>query len=139
MVLKGPSSFDAVMVYESVAIDFLKNAEGRWGELRVVYPDRNMWNDNPYYILSTEWSGPEEQRAAEMFLAFLMSETIQRKALDHGFRPGDPSVAVNAPESPFVKYEKYGLTIDLTTVCEPPRPEVINNLQQTWQRAAGGR
>lgn len=31
MVLKGPSSFDAVFVYESVAIDFLKSAEGRWG------------------------------------------------------------------------------------------------------------
>src|SRR5215467_3789839 len=31
MVLKGPSSFDALFVYESVAIDYMKNAEGRWG------------------------------------------------------------------------------------------------------------
>ena len=28
MVLKGPSSYDALFVYESVAIDYLKNAEG---------------------------------------------------------------------------------------------------------------
>src|SRR5262249_21003109 len=43
MVLRGPSSFDAVFVYESVAIDYLKNAEGRWGQLRIMYPKLNMW------------------------------------------------------------------------------------------------
>src|SRR6185295_18534745 len=50
MVLKGPSSFDAIFVYESVAIDFLKSAEGRWGELHIVYPKENMWSENPFYI-----------------------------------------------------------------------------------------
>ncbi len=36
MVLRGPSSYDAIFVYENVAIDYLKNAEGRWGELRIA-------------------------------------------------------------------------------------------------------
>ena len=139
MVLKGPSSFDAVMVYESVAIDFLKSAEGRWGTLQVVYPKRNMWSDNPYCILKTDWTTPAHQAAAEKFLRFLMSPAAQKKALDHGFRPGDPAVPVKFPESPFVKYEDHGLTIDLTTICDPPTAEVINNLLQTWQRAAGPR
>ena len=62
MVLKGPSSFDALFVYESVVVDYLKNAEGRWGRLRIVYPDLNMWNDNPFYVLDAPWS-KEEQRA----------------------------------------------------------------------------
>lgn len=139
MVLKGPSSFDAVMVYESVAIDFLKSAEGRWGTLQVVYPKRNMWSDNPYCILNTEWTTPAHQEAAEKFLRFLMSGPMQRKALDHGFRPGDPTVPVKFAESPFVKYADHGLAIDLTTICDPPPAEVINNLLQTWQRAAGPR
>ena len=56
MVLKGPSSYDAAMVYENVAIDFLKNAEGRWGQIRVVYPEYNAWNENPYYIINAPWS-----------------------------------------------------------------------------------
>ncbi len=68
-----------------------------------------------------------------------MSPAAQKKALDHGFRPGDPAVPVKFPESPFVKYEDHGLTIDLTTICDPPTAEVINNLLQTWQRAAGPR
>src|SRR5260370_21583338 len=41
MVLKGPSSYDALFVYEIVTIDYLKNAEGRWGHNRVVYPEYN--------------------------------------------------------------------------------------------------
>ena len=40
------------------------------------------------------------------------------------------------PESPFTKYQKFGLHIDVSTICDPPPPEAINNLQQIWQRAA---
>jgi hypothetical protein len=47
MILRGPSQFDVLMVYENLAIDYLKAAQGRWGELFVVYPERNMWNEHP--------------------------------------------------------------------------------------------
>lgn len=139
MVLKGPSSYDALFVYESVVIDYLKNAEGRWGRLRVVYPKYNAWNDNPYCILDTPWSSPQQRQAALVFLDFLLSEPVQREALQHGFRPGNPSVPVKFPESPFVQYASYGLQVDLTTVCEPPKPEVLNNLLASWQRSQGPR
>ena len=102
MVLKGPSSYDALMVYESVAIDFLKNAEGRWGQIRVVYPEYNAWNENPYYIINAPWSTPEQRKAAEAFLAFLLTERIQREALVHGFRPANTNVPVKFAGSPFV-------------------------------------
>jgi ABC-type Fe3+ transport system substrate-binding protein len=137
MVLKGPSAFDAVVVYENVAIDYLKNAEGRWGELRIVYPARNMWNENPYYILDVPWSTPAQRKAAEQFLAFLSSEPVQRKSLTHGFRPGNPAVPVRVPDSPFTLYQRFGLKIDLGTVCEPPRAEVLNNLLAGWERTHG--
>ncbi|HEY0009629.1 MAG TPA: extracellular solute-binding protein [Tepidisphaeraceae bacterium] len=139
MVLKGPSTYDVLFVYESVVIDYLKNAEGRSGRLRVEYPKFNLWNDNPYYILNTTWTTPEQQRAAETFLEYLLSEPMQRKALTHGFRPGNPSVAIKFPESPFVLYESYGLKTDLLVVCEPPKPEVMSNLLLGWQRSQGNR
>ncbi len=90
MVLRGPSTFDGLLVYESVAIDYLKSAEGRWGELRVVYPKRNMWNDNPYYVLDVPWSSADQRKAAERFLDFLLSVPVQQRSLEHGFRPGEP-------------------------------------------------
>src|SRR5271165_5254959 len=139
MVLKGPSSYDALMVYESVAIDYLKNAEGRWGELRVVYPEYNAWNDNPYYIINAPWSTPEQRKAAQTFLDFLLTEPIQKESLTHGFRPANPNVPVKFPESPFVKYADYGIRVDLAKICDPPRGEVVNNLLQSWQRSQGNR
>lgn len=137
MVLRGPSTYDAVFVYENVAIDYLKNAEGRWGRIHVAYPPQNMWNDNPYYVLDVPWSTAEHREAAEAFLAFLLSERVQRQALEHGFRPGNPSVAINTPDSPFTAYADYGLRIDVPSVAENPPPEVIGNLLAGWQRSIG--
>jgi len=139
MVLKGPSSYDAAMVYENVAIDFLKNAEGRWGTIRVVYPEYNAWNENPYYIINAPWSAPEQRKAADTFLAFLLTERIQREALVHGFRPANPNVPVKFPESPFTTYAGNGVQVDLQKICEPPKEEVVNNLLASWQRTQGNR
>ena len=139
MVLKGPSSYDAAMVYENVAIDFLKNAEGRWGTIRVVYPEYNAWNENPYYIINAPWSTPEQRKAADTFLAFLLTERIQREALVHGFRPANPNVPVKFPESPFTTYAGNGVQVDLQKICEPPKAEVVNNLLASWQRSQGNR
>ncbi|HEY5753611.1 MAG TPA: substrate-binding domain-containing protein [Chthoniobacterales bacterium] len=139
MVLRGPSSFDALCVYENVAIDFLENAKGRWGELRVAYPKRNMWSDHPYYILNTPWSNDPQRKAAGRFLDFLLTDAIQRAALNHGFRPGNPSVPIKFPESPFTLYQKNGLHVEIPSVCESPKADVINNLLAIWQRNQGSR
>jgi ABC-type Fe3+ transport system substrate-binding protein len=135
MVLRGPSSYDALFVYESVVIDYLKNAEGRWGKLHIVYPNLNMWNDNPFYVLDAPWSKDEHRRAATAFLDFLMTEPIQKQSLTHGFRPGNPSVSIKQADSPFVQYGSFGLRVDLTTSCEPPGSAVIQNLLESWQRS----
>jgi Ca-activated chloride channel family protein len=139
MILKGPSSFDALLVYENVAIDYLKNAEGRWGPLHVAYPSKNMWNDNPYYILDVPWSSAAHREAAEAFLEFLMTEPIQKEALAHGFRPGNPSVPIKVAGSPFESLAPYGVRVDLGSICEAPKAEVINNLLASWQRNQGSR
>ena len=134
MVLRGPTSYDALMVYESVAIDFLETAEGRWDQLQVVYPKVNLWSDNPYCILNTPWATPAHRKAAGAFLKFLLSEPIQAKAMQHGFRPGNPAVAIRGAQSPFVKHEKQGLRIELPAIAEVPSPDVLENLQQSWIR-----
>lgn len=139
MVLRGPSTYDCVFVYENVVIDYLKNAEGRWGSLRVVYPHTNMWNENPFYVLDAPWGTDARRRATDAFLDFLLSEPVQREALKHGFRPGNPDVPVKFPESPFVTLASSGLSIDIGAVCEPPRADVITNLLETWQRGRGAR
>ncbi len=134
MVLKGPSSYDAVLVYESVAIDYLKNAEGRWGALHVIYPEYNTWNDSPYYILNATWSTPDQRKAAAAFLDFLLSEPVQRQSIVHGFRPANPSVPTRTSDSPWTLLANNGIKIDLGKICAPPKAEVAANLLASWQR-----
>jgi hypothetical protein len=134
MVQRGPSSFDVLFVYESTVIEMIPAAEGRWEPFRVVYPDRNLWNDNPYYVLNVPWSSPDQREAAGVFLEFLLAETAQRRALDLGFRPANVQVPVKGPESPFTRFASYGLKIDLPTMCDAPEARVISELQVLWQR-----
>src|SRR5262252_6974876 len=139
MVLKGPSSYDGLLVYENVAIDYLKNAEGRWGQLRVAYPEYNAWNENPYYIINASWSTSDQRKAADTFLNFLLTESVQKESLAHGFRPANPNVPVKFAGSPFVLYAGNGVQVDLQKICEPPKAEVVNNLLASWQRSQGNR
>jgi hypothetical protein len=134
MVLKGPSSYDALLVYESVAIDYLKNAEGRWGAIHVIYPEYNTWNDSPYYVLNASWSSEDQQRAAGKFLDFLLSEPVQKESIVHGFRPVNTNVPTRTPDSPWTRFADNGVKIDLGKICPPPKAEVVTNLLASWQR-----
>ncbi len=63
-----------------------------------------------------------------------MSEPAQAKALEHGFRPGNPSVPIKSADSPFVRYAANGLSIEVSSICEIPAPELIDNLLESWIR-----
>ena len=100
----------------------------------VDYPEPNMWNEHPYYILDVPWSDARQRAAAGAFLKFLMSEPIQRRALEHGFRPGNTSVSVRFPDSPLVRHARQGLRIELPRMCEPPTNEVVHELLAASRR-----
>jgi hypothetical protein len=57
-----------------------------------------------------------------------MSEPIQRRALEHGFRPGNPAVSVRFADSPLIRHAGRGLRIDLPRMCEPPGEDVVQAL-----------
>jgi len=128
MVLRGPSTWDGIFTYESVAIDNLKNAEGRWGALHVSYPEMNMWNDNPCFLIDAPWTTPAQRKAANAFLDFLNSEPIQKQVIEFGFRPANPKVGIRSPESPFMTLQKYGLKIDIPITIDPPKADVLKAL-----------
>jgi len=94
MVLFGPSTFDCLFVYESVVIDYLENAAGRWGKLQVVYPQHNIWNDNPYYVLDVPWS---TQSNAPLPRRFWRSSCPSRRNSRHS---STASVPVTPPSRP---------------------------------------
>jgi eukaryotic-like serine/threonine-protein kinase len=134
MVLRGPSHFDCVLIYENLAVASLGAARDRSGELHVDYPEPNIWNDHPFYILDVPWSDSRERSAAARLLKFLMSEPIQKRALEYGFRPGNPEISMRFPESPFIRHASHGVRIDLPRMCEPPNHEVLQELLASSRR-----
>lgn len=140
MVQRGWSTYDCVMVYESNAVERLRQANGRWGPLRVIYPASNFWNDHPFYVLNVLWSTAAQRRAASAFSRFLLSEPAQREAMAHGFRPANVNVATNGPDSPFVQFADVGLQVTIPGIfCEPPDADAIETLLLGWQRSQSGK
>ncbi|MGJ8655771.1 MAG: substrate-binding domain-containing protein [Akkermansiaceae bacterium] len=134
MVSKGASVYDVILVYENLAMSYCENAKGRSGEFVVIYPKKNIWNENPYYIIDAEWSSNDQRKAAQVFYEFLKTEEMQREAVNQGFRPDNLNVPIKAADSPFMKYAKNGIEIEINQVCEPPSGDVITNLFTGWDR-----
>lgn len=137
MILKAPASYDVVLAYENLAFDYFDTAKDRTntGGFEVIYPKKNMWNDNPYYLLDVNWSSEEQRKAAQVFREFLLSPRIQSKAVMNGFRPANIKVSMKSEGSPFVKYADTGLILDLPSMVEAPSSDVIHNLTHSWRQA----
>ena len=133
MLRYGPSTLNGVMVYENLALSNLGTAEGRWGAIKVVYPKRTVWNDNPFYILDVPWSSPEHQEAARAFQSFLLSPDSQRVARDNYlFRPANVELPIVEPGSAFERVKEV-VQIDVPAIRRPSE-EVLTQLMQLWKR-----
>lgn len=135
MLRFGPSELNGVIVYENLALSNLEVAQGRWGSIKMVYPQRSVWNDNPYYILNVPWSSKEQRDAAKLFQDFLLSDTAQIEARNNYlFRPASLDVPIISDDSPFKKLIEDGIVnIDVATISRPSG-SVLEQLIQIWER-----
>jgi ABC-type glycerol-3-phosphate transport system substrate-binding protein len=138
VIRQGPSLYDVVAVYEALAIADVPRAAGRWENLRVFYPNINLWNDHPACLLDGDWVTPEQKKAALLVVDHLMSPAMQRAALRHGFRPGnlDVPVVTQDPENPFNRYKDIGVRIEVPRIAAAPDGATLQALLQTFQRNA---
>jgi ABC-type Fe3+ transport system substrate-binding protein len=136
MILYGPSKYDLIWNYESVAISDMAAAQGRWGNLAVYYPKPTLWSNHPFVVLKGTWVTPEQRTAARDLRDFLLSPEVQTRALAFGFRPANPDVKVlgTDPDNPWNRLKPYGVRLDVPAVAEPPSGEVTRLLLETWRR-----
>ncbi|MFO0959708.1 MAG: substrate-binding domain-containing protein [Isosphaeraceae bacterium] len=131
MVQHGPSEFDCVLVYESVAVDLARAARDRWEGLKLTYAHPNLWNEHPYTILNAPWVDDDHREAAEIFLDFLLSEPVQKQALAHGLRPMHPAVSIRSAECPLNGDEaiRAGVQVDVPlNLAQPLEVDVLRDL-----------
>src|SRR5262245_45332846 len=136
MILYGPSKYDLVWNYESVAIADMAAAQGRWGNLYVYYPTPTLWSYHPLVVLEGDWVSAEQRAAAKELRDFLLTPEVQARALEFGFRPANPDVKVvtSDPANPWNRLKPYGVRLDVPAVADPPSGEVIRLLLETWRR-----
>jgi len=97
--------------------------------LVAVYPkDGTLFSDNPFFVLDADWVTPEQKAAARAFEAYVQQPENQRKVLEFGFRPGNPSVAV---AEPIVAANGVDPAQPQTTLGLPT-PDVLNRLLAKW-------
>jgi ABC-type Fe3+ transport system substrate-binding protein len=137
MLRFGPSKYSMVSVYENLAIENFQTATNRGGEIRVYYPPVNIYSEHPYAVLDAPWVTNDEREAAASFRSFLLSDEMQRLALEtYGYRPVNLQVPIdpNDPNNPFSRYASYGITYDIAEQVEVPPAEVLNTLIEFWRR-----
>jgi ABC-type Fe3+ transport system substrate-binding protein len=137
MLRYGPAQLNGVVVYENLALSDMKAAEKRWGKLKIVYPTRSVWNDNPYYILDVPWSSEAQRNAAKLFQDFLLSKPAQLVARDeYLFRPANVDVPILDDKSKFSDLLKQGVVkVDVATITRP-KAEILEQLLVIWKRNA---
>jgi ABC-type sulfate transport system substrate-binding protein len=135
MVAYGPSMYDLIAVYEATAIEQAQNAMGRYGELRIYYPPANIMSDHPFCVLQADWVTPEKAQASKQFVDFLLSKSVQEKALlQYGFRPADQTIPLDQAGSPFQRYAANGVRIDPGQLVELPSGSTLQTLLDFWSR-----
>jgi Ca-activated chloride channel family protein len=135
---QGLSYISAVTVEEKSVWDYNQGNPsgdpktlGKQGKPRTplvaIYPkEGTLLSDNPYTVLKAGWVDDAKRAAAADYLAFLQAPEQQRRFTDAAFRsfdgkPGAPVSRDNGllPETKF-------------TVIEPPAPQVLAQVAQSW-------
>jgi hypothetical protein len=136
IVAKGPSQYDFGVVYENLALQSMEAAQQRQGQpLRIFYPPATLLSDHPFAILDRPSVTPEQRAAAVVFRDFLRSNAMQKLALQYGFRPAEPSVAIagDGASNPFKKYAGSGVQIQIAQPAQVPPAEVVRSLLDVWK------
>jgi len=97
----GPAYLSAAVLYENLVVESSLNQAYASKPFPVVaiYPrEGTFWADHPYVILDSPSVTPEHREAATALRTFLLSQPIQKMAMErHGFRPVDTSLSLGPP------------------------------------------
>jgi Ca-activated chloride channel family protein len=97
-------------------------------KLVALYPtDGALQLDHPYVVLPS--ADPDQRKAAQDFLTYLLGSDAQAHLTDAGFRDREGDLALPGGAS------EYGLHLDLDSgplVVPPPSGEVLQTIQDTW-------
>jgi hypothetical protein len=127
MIQFGPSKYDAGVIYEYYALSNIKNAQGRWGNLKIYYPNPTIWSSKPFVIFKGEKITAQKRKALKAFKDFLLSEEVQKQAMLEGYRPAN--IKVSDLTDLETKFSAYGFKKEITSSVPAPTQNVIESIR----------
>ncbi len=99
--------------------------------LVAVYPEEGtLFSDNPAYVVDGDWVDDVDRQAAEAFIDFVIDDPDnQTRALEFGFRPGNPSVPIGDPITTANGLDPSQPETELVV----PEPAVLSSLIASWE------
>jgi Ca-activated chloride channel homolog len=131
-IAQGPDYLDFVALEEN---DLIYINQGKTDykppeKLVALYPkEGTFWHEHPFAVPIASWVTDEQRTAAKLFTDYIVSEPIQRKVLESGFRPVNANVPIGYPIVPELGVDPN----QPTAVLKVPDPDVIAAIQSSWQ------
>jgi Ca-activated chloride channel family protein len=131
-IAQGPEYLDFVALEENDLI-FINQGKTQYKppeKLVALYPkEGTFWHEHPFAVPIADWVTDEQRTAAKLFTDYVLSEVVQRKVLENGFRPVNSNVPIGYP----IVAELGVDPNQPTTVLNVPDPDVIAAVQASWQ------
>jgi Ca-activated chloride channel family protein len=134
MFANDPNYLNAAVMYENLVIDSYKPKyhDKMPADVVAIYPkEGTFWSDHPVAVVQRKWVTPLHKKAAEQYIAFLLKDEQQKKALKYGFRPGVDSVEIGAPID---KEHGADPAKPGSNVLRPPEVDVMEAALQAWMK-----
>jgi Ca-activated chloride channel homolog len=130
-IAKGPDYVDFVALEENDLI-YINQGKTQYRppeRLVALYPkEGTFWHEHPFAVPNADWVSAEQRAAAKTFTDYVLTEQVQRKALEAGFRPASPTVPLGYPI-----VTELGVDPDQPkTILDVPDPQVVSAIQQSW-------
>ena len=127
MVNNGPFWASIGSLYESLVVSSNLNRSAGQEPYVAVYPKATFTSTMRLILPRAPWVSEREREAAEVLMAFLLEEQVQRLVGEIGLRPANPAVQSNQITkangvNPQARYE----------ALRSPKPEVVQAMMQAW-------
>jgi len=135
-IARGPNDADVATVYESIALHRWEEAQTSQGKAYQIYYLNPTVETISTAAIARRNVDAGTAEAARQFLDFLTAPEQQAVFVQHGFRPANGGVNVQAvPGSPWSQSIPGAQVSPLGQIQPPPDAETVRELIRLWQRA----
>jgi Ca-activated chloride channel homolog len=133
-IAQGPDYLDFVALEENDLI-YINQGKTQFNppeKLVALYPKEGTFvHEHPFGLVNPEavnWITEEQHEAAKVFTEYVLSEKVQKKIMENGFRPANPAVELAYPIT-----EELGVDPEEPRyLLNTPSAQVISTVQNDW-------